>query len=95
MTTIDITGLGKAALLYRLWSGTITASFFESAGIQPAGFNMAAATTAAHKGYIDYFGGRPIKLDLSGDSVDPYLYDRDAGKGACASAVGDVRNISI
>jgi hypothetical protein len=41
--------------------------------------------TAVAKGYglsFDYYFGRPLKVDLSGDEFDPWLYDRDAGTGA-------------
>ena len=39
------------------------------------------------KKYIDYFCGRCIKTDISGDSVNPRLYDRDAGDGEFARIV--------
>src|SRR5438105_3753792 len=32
--------------------------------------------------YFDYLKGRVMKVDLSGDQLDPRLYDRDNGKGA-------------
>ncbi len=37
--------------------------------------------------YFDYLKGRVMKVDLSGDSLDPFLYDRDNGEGAAARAV--------
>ena len=33
--------------------------------------------------YFDYLKGRVMKIDLSSDKLDPYLYDRDNGAGAC------------
>lgn len=39
--------------------------------------------------YFDYVNGRPLKVDLSGDEFDPYLYDRDNGKGVAAKAMVD------
>ena len=53
-------------------------------------FNHEAAKVAVTK-YIDYFGGKAIKMDLSGDEVDPRLYDRDAGEGAFARVVATLR----
>lgn len=40
--------------------------------------------------YVDYFHGRVIKVDFSGDAFDEYLYDRDCGKGAAQRAVDSV-----
>jgi hypothetical protein len=53
-------------------------------------FNHEAAKVAVTK-YIDYFGGKAIKMDLSGDEVDPRIYDRDAGEGAFARVVATLR----
>lgn len=36
--------------------------------------------------YFDYVNGRPLKVDLSGDEFDPYLYDRDNGEGVAQEA---------
>jgi len=35
---------------------------------------------------FDYLQGRVLKIDLSGDEFDPWLYDRDNGQGAAAIA---------
>ncbi len=32
--------------------------------------------------YFDYLDGRIMKIDLSGNELDPRLYDRDNGQGA-------------
>ena len=37
--------------------------------------------------YFDYVRGRVIKCNISGDVLDPRLYDRDNGQGACERAV--------
>ena len=37
--------------------------------------------------YFDYLKGRVMKVDLSGDELDPRLYDRDNGQGAAARAI--------
>lgn len=46
-----------------------------------------AASLLLDQQYFDYLKGRIIKVDLSGDSFDPFLYDRDNGEGAAARAV--------
>lgn len=38
--------------------------------------------------YFDYLKGRIMKVDLGGDELDPWLYDRDLGQGAAAAAIG-------
>jgi len=40
--------------------------------------------------YFDYLNGRVMKVDLSGNELDPYLYDRDNGEGAAANALFSV-----
>ena len=36
---------------------------------------------------FDYLKGRVMKIDLSSDDLDPWLYDRDNGQGAAERAV--------
>ena len=40
----------------------------------------------------DYVNGRVMKVDLSGDSFDPRLYDRDNGPGSASQIIRDLRN---
>jgi len=42
--------------------------------------------------FFDYLKGRVMKIDLSGDTLDPWGYDRDNGKGAVAHALADLIN---
>lgn len=42
--------------------------------------------------YFDYLNGRVMKVDLSKDSFDPWLYDRDNGQGAAAKAIDALRS---
>ena len=37
--------------------------------------------------YFDYYRGRVMKIEVMNDQLDPYLYDRDNGVGACAEVV--------
>ena len=41
-------------------------------------------------GYFDYLKGRVMKVDLSGEELDPWLYDRDNGQGAAEAAIKGV-----
>lgn len=47
---------------------------------------QAAALLEEHT-YFDYLRGRVMKVDFSGDELDPALYDRDNGEGAACRAV--------
>jgi len=40
---------------------------------------------------FDYLKGRIMKVDLSGDSFNPNLYDRDNGQGAAARALAGLK----
>ena len=44
----------------------------------------------ADDGYFDYLNGRVMKIDLSEDMLDPWLYDRDNGEGAAARALTEI-----
>ena len=39
---------------------------------------------------FDYLKGRIMKVDLSGDELDPCLYDRDNGEGAAERAIATI-----
>jgi hypothetical protein len=40
---------------------------------------------------ITYLKGRVMKVDLSGDSFGPWLYDRDNGDGAAERVIAELR----
>lgn len=84
---IDIKGLDKAAVLMALHNGT-----------RPLGMGMLhnignMTIEQARKGIErcgmswDYCHGRPLKVDISGNSFDEWAYDRDAGQGAAQRAI--------
>jgi hypothetical protein len=85
-TQIDITDIDKVKLLEALWHKQKPAAFFTFNLVPPPSFDEKGAKQAVTK-YIDYFCGRCIKTNLSGDTVDPFLFDRDAGEGAFQSMV--------
>lgn len=37
--------------------------------------------------YFDYLRGRVMKVEVSKDTLDPFLYDRDNGQGAAYNAL--------
>lgn len=95
MSLIDIKGLDKAEVLLALYNGS---------HCQGLGFLQAINTYTLEDakrdyefsvencgGYFDYLHGRVLKVDLSGDSFDSRLYDRDCGEGAAARAIDELR----
>ncbi len=40
--------------------------------------------------YFDYVQGRVMKVDLLGDTFDPWLYNRDNGQGAAEKAIATI-----
>jgi hypothetical protein len=91
-TDIDITGIDKVELLTALWLNSKPAAFYTfNYQVDVPGFSKQEAKEAVKK-YIDYFCGRCIKMDLSGDTTDVYSYERDFGKGSVAGIVAELRS---
>ena len=95
---IDITGLDKAEVLAALYNNSKQQGmgFMHSRGAsgmtpEQAAEELKAATREIGEGktsaYFDYLHGRVMKIQLSGDSLDPWGYDRDNGQGAAARAL--------
>ena len=95
MSRIDIKDLNKVELLQALWERQIVPPYsmgiFQGAKTEWTQDDSIRAEEAV-KGYIDYFKGRVIKTDLSGDTVNPAGFDRDAGEGKFQSVVNRLRS---
>jgi hypothetical protein len=88
--TIDIKGIDKVILFKNLWQNQVVAGFFTNMPYLAPKFNEAEAQEAVLE-YIDYFCGRAIKCDLSGDTAHPKMYDLYAGAGAFQRVVNSLR----
>ena len=84
---ISLTGLNKADVL---------AALYNASRPQMMGFMQyeAKPMTRAEAEQIlkkatcfDYLNGRVMKVDISSDELDPWLYDRDNGQGAAQMAI--------
>lgn len=92
---IDIRGLDKAELL----AGLFNASKPQGLGFLAQGRNSEMTVddarevlrTAGNRPYFDYLRGRVMKVDLSGDSLEPRMYDRDNDEGAALRVVETIR----
>ena len=88
---ISLVGLNKADVL---------AVLYNNAKPQGMGFlhydpnpmtKEEAETLLRQTTYFDYLKGRVMKVDLSGEKLDPLLYNRDNGQGAAECAVAALR----
>lgn len=81
MNPIDITGKPKGAVLAALYNAS------KPQGLGILHFNPKKMTEdeaeelLKERQYFDYLHGRVMKIDLSGNTLDPWLYDRDNGQG--------------
>lgn len=97
MSSISIAGLDKVELLHALWNESPVAAFFstrDAAGIEVPVFDWEMAAYDV-LGSIGYFQGRCIKMDLSGDMVDPSGYDRQNGPGAAARVIAKLSFVNV
>lgn len=84
---IDISGIDKAKLLAALYNNS-----------KPLGLGFRhfdpklmtddeAAKLLEDQAYFDYLKGRVMKVNLAGDELDPWGYDRDNGQGSLQKIV--------
>ena len=85
---IDMKGKDKAEVLAKLYNASrpVGMGFLHADG-QDMTVAQARELLDAGQTYFDYLKGRVMKVDLSGDELDPWLYDRDNGQGAAAAAI--------
>ena len=88
---VSISGLNKAQVLKTLWENS-KAQGMSFLALPKEGLRLSdcAARLTQHN-YVDYFAGKVIKVDFSGDSFDTWGYDRDNGEGAAQRAVDSLR----
>jgi len=85
---IDISKLDKAEVLAALYNNSKQQGmgFLNPRGREPLTKDQAAELLKTTT-YFDYLAGRVMKVELRGDTLDPWLYDRDNGSGAAARAL--------
>ena len=92
MSNINISKMNKCEVLAKLFN----ASKAQGMGFLQAGHDQPMSVQEAEKhlddagdGRFDYLNGRVMKVDVSGDSLDPRRYDRDNGEGAAERALAN------
>ncbi len=89
---IDIKGLDKAAVLYALYYASHAQGMGVFQMVPDDYVTVERCRELLQKNtYFDYLYGRVMKVDLSGDSFDERLYDRDNGIGAAESVIRRLR----
>lgn len=90
---VDITGIEKSVLLAALFNAS------KPLGYGALHFNAKPMTAEEAQEIIneqgfrfDYLNGRVMKINISGDTVNVWGYDRDNGTGAVKSIVEGLRN---
>lgn len=87
---IDIKGIDKAKVLQALYAVAKPQgmSFMHyRAGDLSIDECRILLSSAGKDLYFDYVLGRVMKVNLSGDSFDPWGFDRDNGQGAAQAAI--------
>ena len=91
---VDIKGLDKIDVIMALYHGAKQVGMgFLQPGVTEDEVRVWVdkyVLTNASFPYVDYLGGRPLKVRLGGDTFDPRMYDRDWGDGAAQRAVDGI-----
>lgn len=92
-TKIDIAGIEKATLVAALFNNSkpLGLGFFAAKSNTLMTAKDAQKYLDKGQKYFDYLEGRVMKIDVSGDEVDPWGYDRDNGPGAVNKVVEAIR----
>ena len=91
--TINIAGMDKAELLAALYKNSQPLGLgFLQADANPMTRDEAAEIMRDQGLYFDYLKGRVMKINLEGDELNPWGYDRDNGQGSVASVIENLKN---
>lgn len=92
--SVDISGLDKAEVLKALYDASHPQGL-SFLGLPLAGVTLEMcreAVTGREFGIeFDYWHGHVLKVDITGDEFDPWLFDRDCGQGAASRAIAALR----
>lgn len=89
---INIEGLDKAEILIALYNNARTQGIGKSPlRVEESMSRETALRLLQSRDYFDYIDGRVLKVDLSGNVLDPWLYDRDNGKEVAERIIAKLR----
>ena len=87
---MNIAGLDKAEVLAALYNGSRQRGmgFLQTRGAKGMTVEQARDEISNNKLMcFDYLHGRVMKIDLRGDDLDTWLYNRDNGQGAAEAVI--------
>src|SRR5690606_24301526 len=91
MATLDLTELDKAEVLAALYNASKPQGMgflhFDSTPM-----SVDEARSLLPQGYFDYLKGRVMKVDLTGNTLNTWGYDRDNGEGAAEQIIDSLRH---
>ena len=89
--TINVKGLNRADVLAVLYNSSKPQMMgFMSYDPEPMTREGAQKLLDAGQTYFDYLNGRIMKIDLSEEEINTWLYDRDNGQGAAERAISSL-----
>ena len=91
---VNITGLSKAAVLAAMFNASRPQGMgFISSLSGPDSLDIEGAERIVSETLdFDYLFGRPLKLNLTGDSFNPWGFDRDnGGSGSAQEIINSLR----
>lgn len=88
---LNIKGINKAEILLRLYNSSFPqgAGFFQIKKIEDMKIEE-ARKMLQKKLCFDYVLGRPLKVNLEGDELETFFYDRDNGANAALRVLQDL-----
>ena len=90
--SIDIKGLNKAEILRVLYNNSKPQGMgFLNAKPEDMTIEEAEKAIDEYGFSFDYLQGRVLKIELFGDELDPWLYDRDIGQRSAERAIDGLR----
>ena len=87
---MNIKGMDKAAVLFALWTNSREQGL-SWMGREAITLERCQDAIADGHMYFDYFGGRIMKVDLSGEEVNTWGYNRDNGEGAAERVIASMK----
>ena len=96
LRAMDISGLDKKEVLKALYSAAKNPEILDRLKVNDPRFSTLSddeATKICSKKFIDidYLNGKSMKINLSGNEVDTFLYNRENGDSAAENAIQSLR----
>ncbi len=95
METIDVSDIARGQLLASLYNSSkpqgLGILHFTPEEMSPSEAVKLLNPDLGKPSYFDYLQGRVMKVEINGQTLDPWGYDRDNGQGAAQSVVDRIR----